>query len=74
MDIPVNAVKVTEGKLKHYPGLVNMVKINLLWDTGATLVGIHMDLVAEKYYPGDWRKCVEHSVEQRKDTHRHGYM
>ncbi|BFZ08815.1 hypothetical protein BsWGS_11854 [Bradybaena similaris] len=57
VDVPVNAVKVTEGTLKLYPGIVNGARVNLIRDTGSMLVGIHKDLVSEKDYTGEYVSC-----------------
>ncbi|BFZ05447.1 hypothetical protein BsWGS_08486 [Bradybaena similaris] len=56
-DSMANSVSVSEGKLKLYPAIVNGQKVNLLRDTGATLVGIQKDLVQDDAYTGESIIC-----------------
>lgn len=53
VDISTNATKVMESTLKLFPGIVNGEKINLLRDSGPTLVGVHKELVSANDYTGD---------------------
>ncbi|BFY99110.1 hypothetical protein BsWGS_02150 [Bradybaena similaris] len=61
-----NALESMKGKLNIVPGFVNNVRVNVLRDTGSTLVGVCKKLVRPKDYTGEHIICRTFGGEQQR--------
>ncbi len=49
------------GQFNLYPGFVDDTQVTVLRDTGATVIGIHKDLIHDSQLTGDTVSCVQFS-------------